>query len=127
MADRIRPVHSSSRSRTRAPTLQFGRSFNLLLPEGLDHEFVMKPSAPSESAQRNPGRADDRLRIGRLLTLISSADTRSSIPGEIAQPKRQGGACVELFHCPVSARSSQKIPFFCPGTDTPDSSFRPGT
>jgi hypothetical protein len=30
MADRIRPVHSSSRSRKSAPTLQFGRSFNLL-------------------------------------------------------------------------------------------------
>src|SRR3981189_353153 len=43
MADRIRPVHSSSRSRTRAPTIEFDRTFNLLRPEGDIHEIVIIP------------------------------------------------------------------------------------
>jgi hypothetical protein len=48
MADRIRPVHSSSRPRTRALTLQFGRSFSLLHWYLRDHEFVIyaKPVHP---------------------------------------------------------------------------------
>src|SRR3984893_16296774 len=42
MADRIRSVHSSSRSRTRAPTLQFGRAFSLLRLKVLNHEVVIR-------------------------------------------------------------------------------------
>jgi hypothetical protein len=50
MADRIRPVHSSSRPRTRALTMQFGRSFNLLRRHPHDHEFVIDAMPPSNAA-----------------------------------------------------------------------------
>src|SRR3954452_9449310 len=47
MADRITSVHSTSCSRTRAPTLQFGRTFKLLRPRRRDHELVITSrSAP---------------------------------------------------------------------------------
>src|SRR5437588_11179374 len=47
MPDRIRSVHSTSCSRTRAPTLQFGRTFKLLRPRRRDHELVITSrSAP---------------------------------------------------------------------------------
>jgi hypothetical protein len=52
MADRIRPVHSSSRPRTRALTMQFGRSFSLLRRRQHDHEFVIAPGHATDTAVR---------------------------------------------------------------------------
>src|SRR5882757_2959316 len=57
MADRIRPVHSSSRSRTHAPDLQFGRSFNSLRMEVKYHEFVIPnwgKTTPMTGLQESP-------------------------------------------------------------------------
>jgi hypothetical protein len=64
MADRIKPVHSSSRSRTHAPTGQFGRSFNLLRLKANYHEVVI----PRFQAAR-----------WRLITLIAATDTRYTL------------------------------------------------
>ncbi|WP_167523642.1 hypothetical protein [Bradyrhizobium sacchari] len=50
MADRIRPVHSSSRPRTRALTKQFGRFFNLLRRRLHHHEFVIDAMPASDAA-----------------------------------------------------------------------------
>jgi hypothetical protein len=55
MADRIRSVHSSSRSRTRAPTLQFGQSFNLL--RSFDHEIVICSSRSGHAQAHNIDRS----------------------------------------------------------------------
>src|SRR5450631_4611221 len=57
MADRIRSVHSSSRSRTRAPTLQFGRSFNLLRLKAFNHEVVIGNSEVRHWQAHNIDRA----------------------------------------------------------------------
>ena len=116
MADRIRPVHSSSRSRTRAPTLQFGRSFNLLRQDALDHEVVIDSSEPRLSARPAPG-------IGTARSSPAGSYHRSPRLAPAGLPTRgiprcESRAVRSASCCPAFARSCPKIPFFCPAVDT---------
>jgi hypothetical protein len=58
MADRIRPVHSSSRSRTRAPTA-IRSIFQFVTPGNVDHEVVIEVlGGGAQIAVRDPGNRD---------------------------------------------------------------------
>ena len=119
MADRIRPVHSSSRSRTRAPTLQFGRSFNLLRRQprsrSRDHVFRASCDRRTDLESRRPSPRPQALNIDRFRWHLRPRfpESRGRKPGDRPPPQ----------HCPAFARCSPKIPFFCPAADTPRGLF----
>jgi hypothetical protein len=108
MANRIRPVHSSSLSRTRVPKAQFGQSFNLLRPETNDHGFVIIGEARAQTTN-SPRGAENRNKMAiaaRLITPIGLARTHLMIISNSGS----GGASAEGV-APFSPGLVRRFPF----------------
>src|SRR6202163_2255271 len=117
MADRIRPVHSSSRSRTRAPTLAIRLIFQFVTPAGFNHEVVISASAGSGSSRPV---WESRWHI--TYRQAHNIDRSGWHPPHLFR-KDFANKCLESAQrhngCPVFARTRPKIPFFCPAADMP--------
>src|SRR3569623_773131 len=94
MAARLRPVHTSTRPRTRAPTRQFGRSFNLLRRHAQDHEVVIQKTAEG-SKESDPA--------------AKAREAHNTDRSALHPAARHAWAV-----CPGFARCGPKIPIFCP-------------